>query len=96
MPVSRVEALWEFFIWTLDSAANKAQSASKISRSGFDILNNYSNFRTKLEDARIALLSHVGTVQILDLAPTPRLTTNDNYRSIFMGLLFGLVFYVCF
>ena len=88
--IEEAEGVISLFRSKLDSLPIVNLEYMKLARKKDIILNNYSNFRTKLEDARIALLSQVGTVQILDFAPTPIINTNDNYRGILMGLLLGL------
>ena len=42
------------------------------------------------ENAKIAVASEVGKVQILDLSPLPKRNVNDTKRNILMGILFGL------
>ncbi|MFL3009197.1 MAG: polysaccharide biosynthesis tyrosine autokinase [Candidatus Neomarinimicrobiota bacterium] len=88
--IEEAEGMISFFRSKLDSLPTVNLEYMKLKRKKDIILKNYSNFRTKLEDARIALLSQVGTVQILDLAPIPVINKNDNYRGILMGLLLGL------
>ena len=62
----------------------------KLKRNRDLILENYTRFRSKLEDIKITNASRVGTVQILDLAPLPNKNINDNNRDLLMGLLFGV------
>jgi capsular exopolysaccharide synthesis family protein len=62
----------------------------KLKRNRDLIIDNYTRFRSKLEDVKISNASRVGTVQILDLAPLPNKNINDNNRDILMGILFGM------
>ena len=51
---------------------------------------NYTEFTSRLENAKLNVASLVGKVQILDLASLPNRNLNDNKRNILIGILFGL------
>ena len=74
----------------LEMLPPKLLEYSRLERNTKVILQNYTIFREKLENARITVASQVGQAQILDLASVPKNNINDNKRNILMGLLFGI------
>ena len=74
----------------LDALPLKKLEYLKLERTKEVMTKNYTEFTSRLENAKLNVASLVGKVQILDLASLPKNNLNDNKRNILVGILFGL------
>ena len=74
----------------LDALPLKKLEYLKLERTKEIMTKNYTEFTSRLENAKLNVASLVGKVQILDLASLPNKNLNDNKRNILIGILFGL------
>ncbi len=74
----------------LDALPLKKLEYLKLERTREVMTKNYTEFTSRLENAKLNVASLVGKVQILDLASLPNRNLNDNKRNILIGILFGL------
>ena len=74
----------------LDALPLKKLEYLKLERTKEVMTKNYTEFTSRLENAKLNVASLVGKVQILDLASLPNRNLNDNKRNILIGILFGL------
>jgi tyrosine-protein kinase Etk/Wzc len=63
---------------------------SKLQRNSIVLNQNYSLIREKLEEAKINAAVQVGKVQIIDYARLPGNSSQNQKRTMLMGLIFGL------
>ena len=84
------EKLLNVYINKLNELPEKQLIFSRLQRNNMVLNQNYSLIRKKLEEAKINVAVQVGKVQIVDYARLPGISSQNQNRTILMGLIFGM------